>query len=101
MSQSRKDQDAEEAVKSAILELIGPQTIDRIVVLPGEDNAGEPALGVTVYLKAAQKRMSGTRLLDTIAAAAGALRAIEDYRFPFVTFLAPEDEEAEDTRPAA
>jgi hypothetical protein len=56
---------------------------------------------VTIYLKAAQERMSGSRLLDTIAAAATALREIDDDRFPYVTFLAPEDEPAEDTRPAA
>ena len=101
MMQSRRDQDAAMAVKTAILALFGPDTIDHIDVLPGEDQAGEPALSVAVFLKAAQRRMSGARLLDTIAAAATALREIEDYRFPYVTFLAPEDESAEDTRPAA
>lgn len=99
--QSRRDQDAAAAVKEAISVLFGPNIIGRIDVVPAEDPAGEPALSVTVFLKAAQERMSGARLLDAIAAAATALREIEDYRFPYVTFLAPEDESAEDTRPAA
>jgi hypothetical protein len=101
MTLSRKDQDAVEVVKTAILALFEPKTIDHIDVLPAENQTGEPALSVTVFLSAPQERMSGTQLLDAIAAAATALREIEDYRFPYVTFLAPEDESAEDTRPAA
>jgi hypothetical protein len=45
--------------------------------------------------------MPGSLLLDTIAAAAMALRENDDFRFPYVTFLAPEYEAAEDTRPTA
>jgi hypothetical protein len=101
MSQPRSDEQAEVTIKAAILGLFEDTTIENIEVRPGEDHAGEPALFVTVYLKAAQRRMSGSVLLDTIAAAATALREIDDYRFPYVTFLAPEDERAEDTRPAA
>ena len=101
MSQSQRDQQAKKAVKEAILALFGAAAIDEIEVRPGEDHTGEPALFATVFLKAEQQRMSGSRLLDTIAAAATALREIDDYRFPYVTFLAPEYESAEDTRPAA
>ena len=101
MSQARKDEEAEAAVKSAILGIFENSAIDNIEVGPGEDHTGEPTLFVTIYLEAAQERMSGTRLLDAIAAAATALRGIDDNRFPYVTFLAPEDERAEDTRPAA
>jgi hypothetical protein len=54
---------------------------------------------VTIFLKAARQRMSGSRLLDTIAEVATALRGIDDFRFPYVTFLAPEYESAEDTHP--
>jgi hypothetical protein len=100
MSQARGDERAETAVKSAIFGMF-EDAIDNIDVRPGENYADEPALFVTIYLKAAQERMSGSRLLDTIAAAATALREIDDDRFPYVTFLAPEDEPAEDTRPAA
>lgn len=101
MSQLTRDEHAEAAVRSAILDLIGAEKIDRVEVLSTEDQNDEPALSVTVYLKARQERMSGSQLLDAIAAAATALRKIEDHRFPFVTFLAPEDEDSEDTRPAA
>ncbi len=101
MSQSQRDRDAEAAVKEAVLSLFGPETIERVVVFPGEDEAGEPALSVTIFLRSAQSRMSGRRLLDVIDAAVTALREREDDRFPFVTFLSPEDESAEDTRPAA
>ncbi len=101
MSQSQKDRDAEAAIKAAIFALFGPETIERIAVFPGEDEAGEPGLSVTIFLKSGQNRMSGRRLLDTIAAAATTLREREDYRFPFVTFLSPDDEGAEDTQPSA
>jgi hypothetical protein len=101
MTQSRKDQDAEAAIKAAIRDQFKADQIDEIAVFPAEDQGGEPALSVTITLKAAQKRMSGARLLDTIAASASALREIDDYRFPYVTFLTTEDDSAEDTRPAA
>ena len=103
MLQSRRDKQAELAVKRAILGLSGLPAIERIQVLSGEDHDGVPALSVTIYLKAAQGRMSGAQLLDAITAASTALRENDDERFPFVTFLEPEDEResAEDTRPAA
>jgi hypothetical protein len=101
MAQSRKDQDAERAVEAAIFALLGPETIERIAVFPVEDHAGESGLSVTIFLKAGQERMSGRRLLDAIDAAATVLESQEDHRFPFVTFLLPEEEGAEDTRPAA
>jgi hypothetical protein len=101
MSQLAKEQEAETVVRSAILHLFEEHAIDRIEVRPGEDHAGEPALFVTIFLKAARQRMPGSRLLDTIAEIATALRGIDDFRFPYVTFLAPEYESAEDSRPAA
>ncbi len=45
--------------------------------------------------------MPGRILLDTIAEITTALREIDDFRFPYVTFLAPEYERAEDTNPAS
>lgn len=101
MSQSARDQEAEGAVRSAVLRLFGEDAIDHIEVRPVEDQAGEPGLSVTIFLKAPRERMPGSLLLDTIAAAATALREIDDVRFPYVTFVAPEYEAAEDTRPAA
>jgi len=92
---------AEAAIESAILDLFGSQTIDRIAVYPGEEPGGEPSLSVAVFLKTGQERVSGARLLDAIDAAATALREIDDDRFPYVTFLTTDDDNAEDTRPAA
>ena len=101
MSQPQKDREAETAIKAVIFALFGPELVERIAVFPGEDQAGEPGLSVTIFLKSGQKRMSGRQLLDTISATATALRDLEDYRFPFVTFLSLEDESAEDTLSAA
>jgi hypothetical protein len=100
MAYSESDQKAVAVVKSAIARLFEEGAIDHTEVRPVEDQGGEPGLAVTIFLKAPRERMSGSRLLDAIAAAATALREIDDFRFPYVTFLAPEYETAEDTRPA-
>jgi hypothetical protein len=102
MSSLERDQKAETDVKSAIALLLGKDAIDHIEVRPVEDQAGEPGLAVTIFLKSAPREpMPGSLLLDAIAAAAMALRENDDFRFPYVTFLAPEYEAAEDTRPTA
>ena len=101
MMQSRRDQVAENVVKKAIFHLFGRSMIDKVDVIPATNEDGEAALSVVIYLTATQKPMAGAQLLDTIAEASTALRGVEDYRFPYVTFLVPGDESAEDTRPAA
>jgi len=108
MSQTRKDAQAEAAVRSAVLTTFGSgavaeSVIERIDIWPGENHAGDPALFVAIFLKPEQPRMSGARLLDVTVAASKALREIDDDRFPYVSVQAPEDdsERAEDTRPAA
>jgi hypothetical protein len=102
MSQSQKEQEVEAVVKSAIVRLFGEDALDRVVVLPTEYQAGEDGLSVTVFLKTADEEISGARLLDAIAAVSEALRDIDDRRFPYVTFLAPGYQHAEEgTRSAA
>jgi len=101
MSQGRKDELAEAAVKTAVHDALADVDIESIEVRPTEDHAGEPALSIIVHIRAAQRRLSGSRLLDTIEAASTALRDIDDGRFPYVTFLAPDYEQSEDARPAA
>ena len=96
MPQARNDQEVAEVVRSAIVRLFGEEAIDRIEVRPTEDESGEPALSVTIFLKTPRQRMPGARLLDTIEEVSTALREIEDFRFPYVTFLAPGYEHAED-----
>ena len=102
MSQSRRDQEAEAAAKAAVVRLFGEDAIDRIEVFPTEDMAGEAGLSVTVFLREPNAIVSGARLGDTLVAVSEALRGIDDARFPYVTFLAPGYEHAEDDeRPAA
>jgi len=100
MSQLQRDSEAEQAIKSAVLGLFG-EAIDEVEVRAGDDHNEEPAFFVTVFLKAKQKSLSSSQWLDTMEAAMAALRAIDDDRFVYVTFLAPEYISAEDTRPAA
>lgn len=102
MSQSRRDEQAEAVAKSAIVRLFGEDAIDRIDVFPTEDSSGEEGLSVTVFLKSADENVSGSRLGDAIVAVSDALTDIDDRRFPYVTFLAPGYEHAEDDpRPTA
>jgi len=96
MSQSRRDQDAEAVAKSAVLHLFGEDAIDRIDVSPTEDQVGEQGLSVTIFLREPNAYVSGVRLGDTLVAVSEALREIDDLRFPYVTFLAPGYEHAED-----
>jgi hypothetical protein len=100
MLQSPRDQEAERVIRSAVLRLFGEGTIERIEVRPVEDHTGEPGLAVTIVFKAPpREKERGSLLLDAIVAASTALRDIDDSRFPYVTFLAPGYEPAEDTRP--
>ena len=102
MSQARRDQEAEAVVKAAVVRLFGEDAIDRIEVFPTEDQAGEHGLSVTVFLREPNATCRGARLGDTLVAVSEALRDIDDLRFPYVTFLAPGYEHAEDDeRPAA
>ena len=102
MSQSQRDQEAEAVAKSAVVRLFGEDAIERIDVFPTEDQAGEQGLSLTIFLKTAGEVVSGARLADTLVAISEALMAVEDSRFPYVTFLAPGYEHAEDdVRPGA
>ncbi len=82
--------------KSAIVRLFSEDVIDRIDVFPTEDQAGEDGLSITIFLKGVRDNVSGARLVDTIAAVSQSLRNNGDLRFPYVTFLAPGYDHAED-----
>jgi hypothetical protein len=96
MSQSRRDEEAEAVAKAAIARLFGSDAIDHVDVFPTEDQAGEEGLSVTVFLREPNAYVSGARLGDTLVAVSDALRDVDDLRFPYVTFLAPGYEHAED-----
>jgi hypothetical protein len=99
MSQSRRDHEAETVAKSTIVRLLGENAVDHIDVFPTEDSSGEEGLSVTIFLNRAEDAPS---LGDTLSAVSEALRSLGDSRFPYVTFLAPGYEHAEDdARPAA
>ena len=102
MVQSLKDLDAKRAVQKAIRGILAETKIEEINVGFREDHTGAPALFVTVSLKSGQASPSGTKLIDSIKAMTDSLLEIGDDRFPYLSFNAPEDNQAEDTRrPAA
>jgi hypothetical protein len=92
--------DAERAIKTAILGLISESAVDHISVSAGDDSAGEPLLFVTIYLRDGRDRPSAAKSIDLIKAMRDALSDLGDDRFPHLSFSAPGDEPSEDTRPA-
>ena len=102
MSSAQQGKEAiDAAIKSTVVRLFGDDAIERIEVRLAEDQAGDDTIFVTIFLKTVQENMPASRLGDTIAAIAESLQRIGVRNFPFVTFLAPGYEHAEDTRPAA
>jgi hypothetical protein len=102
MSQSPRDEGAEAIARSTVIRLFGADAVDHVDVFPTEDQFGEKGLSVTVFLKSSDTKVSGAQLADTLEAVSIALQGVDDFRFPYVTFLAPGYEHAEeDARPAA
>lgn len=93
--------DAERALKSVVARALKVAAVDNVQVMWAEDHMGEPALFVVIRLKAGHKRPSGAQSIDLVKAMQGALLKIGDERFPYLSFSAPEDEPAEDTRKIA
>jgi hypothetical protein len=96
MPQPSTDETAEAVAKAAVIRLFGAEAIDHVDVFPTEDQTGEAGLSVTIFLNTPRQVMPSGRLLDTIAEVSTALREVDDFRFPYVTFLAPGYEHAED-----
>jgi hypothetical protein len=101
MREIRRDEEAERAITSAVLHLIEKSAVDEVRVSSAEDQEGEQALFVAVRLKSKQARPSGAVSIDLLKAMRDALQAIDDDRFPYLSFIAPGDEPAEDTRKIA
>jgi hypothetical protein len=92
--------EAERAIKTAVLSLIDNSGVDRVTATPDDDATGEPSFFVTVYLRDGRNRPSAAKSIDMIKAMRDALFELGDDRFPHLSFSAPDDEPSEDTRPA-
>ncbi len=102
MRSAVKANEAERAIKTAVLGLIDNSVIDHVTVTSDDDASGEPSFFVTVYvyLRNGRNRPSAAKSIDIIKAMRDALFELGDDRFPHLTFSAPDDEPSEDTRPA-
>jgi len=95
MDANDRNRQTERAIKAAIDRFMEKSAVDTVSVHSAEDHTGEPALFVTVRLKAGHRRPSGAKSIDLLKALRDALQDVDDDRFPYVTFSAPGDELAE------
>jgi hypothetical protein len=100
MRNTGRGNEAEQAIKAAALGLIDNSVVDHIAVTSDEDSTGEPTFFVNVYLRDRRDRPSAAKSIEIIKAMRDALLELGDDRFPHLSFSAPNDEAAEDTRPA-
>jgi hypothetical protein len=82
---------AEKALTEVIRNQFDKSALDEIKIHSGIDHAGEPALFVNVRLRAGRKRLAPERSVDLHLAMRDALQEIDDERFPYLTFSAPDD----------
>jgi hypothetical protein len=101
MSTVPQDIEAERAISSVVNDLIGKSEVESIRVNSADDHMGEPALYVSISLINREARPSGAESIRLVKAMLDALQDISDDRFPYVSFSAPGDEQAEDTRSVA
>lgn len=99
MRQAVEPDDADRAIKSAIYERIDRSVVADVSMASRDDATGEPSLFVTVSLKSGRDRPDAGKAIDMVKAMRDALFDLGDERFPYLSFRAPGDEEAEDTRP--
>lgn len=101
MSTAARTEKAERTVASVIHDFMGKSAIESVRVSAAEDHTGEPALYVLIRLKPGRGRPSGADSIRLMKAMRDALQDISDDRFPYLSFSAPGDEQAEDTRSVA
>jgi len=95
MTQAEKDRAAERAIARTVEEWIGRSAIESVSVHAAVDHLGESALFVGVGLKSGKDRPPSSEAIDLQVALRDALEQIDDNRFPYVTFSAPDDSVAE------
>jgi hypothetical protein len=98
MANRSDDASAERALKSVASQALEASAIDDIRITRAEDHTGEPAWFVDIRLRSGRKRPTSSKSLDLTKAMQNALLDMGDDRFPYLSFSAPEDEQAEDTR---
>lgn len=99
-------QQKETAVEQALTQIIRKQfdavAVDQIKIHSGIDHVGEQALFVNVRLKSGKERLAPEKSVDLQLAMRDALQEIDDDRFPYLTFSAPDDDLAQpETRKSA
>jgi hypothetical protein len=95
MLRKQRETDAERALTQIIRERFEPAALAQIKIHPGVDHAGEPALFVSVRLKSGKERLAPDKSVDLQIAMRDALQEINDDRFPYLTFSAPDDDLAQ------
>jgi len=95
MDANDRNRETERAIKATIERCMEKSAVDKVSVYSAEDHTGEPALFVTVRLKAGRRRPSGAKSIDLLKALRDELQDVGDDRFPYLTFSAPGDELAE------
>jgi hypothetical protein len=91
MLKKQRETDAEKALTEVIRKQFDTAALDKIKIHSGVDHAGEPALFVNVRLSGGKERLSPEKSVDLQIAMRDALQEINDDRFPYLTFSAPDD----------
>ena len=91
MLQVQKERDAERVVTNIIQNWLEKSVIRSVNVHSAPDYSGEPALFVSVVLKSGKNRLPPEKSVELQIALRDALQDIDDDRFPYVTFSAPDD----------
>jgi len=91
MLQAQKEREAERVLTKTVENWVDKSLIRSVSVHSAPDYFGEPALFVSVVLKSGKGRLTAERSIDLQIALRDALQDIDDDRFPYVTFSAPDD----------
>ena len=90
-SRADKERDAERAIERTLEAWIDRAAIHSVGVHAALDHSGEPAFFVSVMLGSAKDRLPASQAVDVQIALRDALQAIDDHRFPYLTFTTPDD----------
>jgi len=95
MLHKQTDSAAIEALTQTIRKRFDAAAIDQIGIHSGVDHIGEPAIFVSVRLKAGKDRLPPEKSVDLQLELRDVLDEVGDDRFPYLAFSAPDDDLAE------